>query len=54
MTGLFAGTAGLALDLLVRTVPAVILGVLIAEVLTALRITDTVALFARPITPFAH
>jgi hypothetical protein len=46
--------ASLAADLLLRTVPVVILGIFIAEVLVALRVTDRIARAARPITTFAH
>ncbi|RXE56917.1 nucleoside recognition protein [Methanoculleus taiwanensis] len=54
MSDLFGATASLAFDLLVRTVPVVVLGVFAAEVLIALRITDTIARAARPVTSFAH
>jgi hypothetical protein len=45
---------GLSFELLVRTVPIVVAGVLIAEVLIALRITDKIASVAYPVTTFSH
>ncbi|KUG20650.1 putative cobalt transporter in sulfate-reducing delta-proteobacteria [hydrocarbon metagenome] len=54
MIGVLSGTAALASDLLLRTVPIVIAGVLAAELLVALRIVDRIARVARPITSFSH
>ncbi|KLK87910.1 nucleoside recognition protein [Methanoculleus sediminis] len=45
---------GLSFELLVRTVPIVVAGVLIAEILIALRITDRIASVAYPVTTFSH
>ncbi|MCK9299009.1 MAG: nucleoside recognition protein, partial [Methanoculleus sp.] len=45
---------GLSFELLVRTVPIVVAGVLIAEVLIALRVTDKIASVAYPVTTFSH
>ncbi len=45
---------GLSFELLVRTVPIVVAGVLIAEVLIALKITDRIASVAYPVTTFSH
>ncbi len=51
---IFSATLALASELLLRTVPIVIVGVLIAEILIALRITDRIARVAYPITTFSH
>jgi hypothetical protein len=53
-TSIISGTLSLSSELLIRTVPIVILGVLIAEILIALRITDKIARVAYPITSFSH
>ncbi|MBU4372907.1 MAG: nucleoside recognition protein [Euryarchaeota archaeon] len=44
----------LALQLLANTLPFMILGVILAELLVALRIVDKVAFLANPIARFAH
>jgi hypothetical protein len=44
----------LALKLLANTLPFMILGVIIAELIVALRIVDKVAFLANPIARFAH
>ncbi len=51
---LFADAAVHAATLLLQTVPAVILGVVAAEILMALRFTERISRAARPITAFAH
>lgn len=45
---------GLSAELLLRTVPIVVIGVLAAEILIALRITDRIARVAYPVTTFSH
>jgi len=45
---------GLSAELLLRTVPIVVIGVLLAEILIALRITDRIARLAYPVTTFSH
>lgn len=47
-------TATLAADLLAETVPMMIVGVLLAEVLVALNIAGRIAAFSRPLTSFAR
>ena len=54
ITGIIPATLSLSTELLLRTVPIVILGVLIAEILIALRITDRIARVAYPVTTFSH
>ncbi|MCK9306683.1 MAG: nucleoside recognition protein [Methanoculleus sp.] len=49
-----SATLGLASELLLRTVPIVVIGVLIAEILIALRITNRIARVAYPVTTFSH
>ncbi|GFO96847.1 nucleoside recognition domain protein [groundwater metagenome] len=44
----------LALQLLANTLPFMILGVIIAELIVALRIVDKIAFLANPIARFAH
>ncbi len=44
----------LALNLLANTLPFMILGVILAELIVALRIVDKVAFLANPIARFAH
>lgn len=44
----------LALNLLANTLPFMILGVIIAELIVALRIVDKIAFLANPIARFAH
>ncbi len=51
---IISAALGLSLELLVRTVPIVVAGVLIAEVLIALKITDRIASVAYPVTTFSH
>ncbi|MDG6257703.1 MAG: nucleoside recognition protein [Methanomicrobiaceae archaeon] len=51
---MLAGAAGLAFSLLAQSVPAIVIGVLIAEVFVALHITETIARLVRPVTRFAH
>lgn len=46
--------AMLASNLLIKTLPFMIVGVLIAELIVALRITDRISVAARPITSFTH
>lgn len=46
--------AMLASNLLIKTLPFMIVGVLIAELIVALRITDRISAVARPITSFTH
>ena len=45
---------GLSLELLARTVPIVVIGVLIAEILIALQVTERIASVAYPVTTFSH
>lgn len=52
--GIVSAALGLSLELLVRTVPIVVAGVLIAEILIALKITDRIASVAYPVTTFSH
>ncbi len=51
---IISATLGLSSELLLRTVPIVVIGVLLAEVLIALRITDRIAKVAYPVTTFSH
>jgi hypothetical protein len=51
---LLVRSAALAASLLVRSVPAIVIGVLLAELLVALNITAGIARLVRPITRFAH
>ncbi|KAF5075770.1 hypothetical protein DSECCO2_167570 [anaerobic digester metagenome] len=51
---IISAALGLSFELLVRTVPIVVAGVLIAEVLIALKITDRIASVAYPVTTFSH
>jgi len=52
--GIISATLGLSFELLIRTVPIVVISVLLAEVLIALRITDRIASVAYPVTTFSH
>ncbi|KAF5053008.1 MULTISPECIES: nucleoside recognition protein [unclassified Methanoculleus] len=51
---ILSATLVLSSELLLRTVPIVIIGVLIAEILIALRITERIASVAYPVTTFSH
>ncbi len=51
---IISATLGLSSELLIRTVPIVVIGVLLAEILIALRITDRIASVAYPVTTFSH
>lgn len=51
---LLMGTGELALSLLGRSVPAIAIGVLLAELLVALDVTSGIARLVRPVTRFAH
>ena len=53
-TEIVSAALALSFDLLLRTVPIVAIGVLIAEVLIALRVTDRIAKIAYPVTTFSH
>ncbi len=44
----------LAAELLARTLPLMIIGVLVAELIVALGVVDKVSFVARPITGFSH
>ncbi|KQC05213.1 MAG: nucleoside recognition protein [Methanoculleus sp. SDB] len=52
--GLFVEAALLAGGLLLRSVPVMVAGVLLAELLVALRITDRIAALVLPVTRFSH
>lgn len=54
MDDLLFRAADLAASLLVRTVPAIVIGVFLAELFVALNVTERIALLVRPVTRFAH
>jgi hypothetical protein len=50
----FTSAAELSLWFLAKTLPFMVIGVIFAEVIIALKIVDKIAFVARPITNFAH
>jgi hypothetical protein len=54
MTEILLDSAILAGELLCRTLPFMILGVLVAELIVALGVVDKISFIARPITDFSH
>jgi hypothetical protein len=51
---MLASAAGISLDLLLQSVPGIVLGILAAELLIALGVMGRVAIIARPLISFSH
>jgi hypothetical protein len=50
----FTSAAASSLFFLAKTIPFMVIGVIFAELIVALRVVDKIAFVARPITNFAH